>query len=317
MDQANAVAAPVKSNAAKFVFFYLIHLVSLGFMTVSFGMILFQIINKNIADIIIAGTGSFDENALKFGISALLVATPIYYVISSFIQKSLFTGELKKDSAIRRWLTYLILFVSFLIFIGWLIAFVNNFLNGELTMKFIFKTLTVLAIAATVFGYYLYDIRRPAVENSEDKVVKIFFYASLAAAVIVLVAAFFSAGSPVAARDQRLDEQTISQFSQIDSCVNEYYNVNKKLPVGFAEMQGECAYLTPDVWQDSQTKAQFIYTVTGTTTYQICANFRTSNIGKANNPMGVYPVTVGGNDYVHDQGDQCLKHIVFAAIKTQ
>jgi type II secretory pathway pseudopilin PulG/uncharacterized membrane protein (DUF485 family) len=315
MDQPNAVAAPVKSNAAKFVFFYLLHLVSLGFMTVSFGIILFQIINKYVADVIAAYSGSYDESALKFAISALLVSAPIYYGISWLLQKSLRLGELKKDSAVRRWLTYLIMFVSFLIFIGWLIAFVNNFLNGEVTMKFVLKTISVLAIAATVFGFYFYDVRRAVVDNVKDKVLRIFFFASLAAVIIVFVASFFVAESPNASRSRILDEQTINNFYMIDSCADQYYREKKELPANFAAMKADCSYLTPDSLQDSQTGESFVYSITGATTYQICANFRTSNIGKENNLQGAYPAAPGANNSFHDAGYQCLKRQVFPSVK--
>jgi uncharacterized membrane-anchored protein len=307
----NPIVAAPKSNAAKFVFFYLIHLVSLGFMTVSFGMILFQIINKNIADALAASTGSYDESSLKFAISALLVSAPIFYVISWLIQKSLFKGELKKESAIRRWLTYLILFVSFLIFVGWLIAFINNFLNGELTTKFVLKTVSVLAIAAAVFGFYLYDIRRQAVENIRDKTLKIFFISTLSVVVIVFVASFFVVESPAQARDRMLDDQVINNFNNVYTCVNYYYQDKQKLPADFAAMQSDCPDLTADNLKDSQTGKAFVYNPLSTTTYQICANFRTSNIGQANNYNATSPVSVGMVSTYHDKGYQCLKWQIY------
>lgn len=314
MDQNNAVAAP-KSNAAKFVFFYLLELVSLGFMTVSFGIILFQIINKNIVDAVTGYSGTYNDGALKFAISAILVSSPIFYVIGSFIQKSLFTGELKKDSGIRRWLTYLILFVSFLIFVGWLIAFVYNYLNGEVTMKFILKTLSVLIIAATVFGFYLYDIRRQAVENVKDKVLKIFFIATLAAVVIVFVASFFVVETPSSARDRRLDEQVINNFYTIDSCVDQYNREKGKMPADFSAMKDDCSYLTEDLLKDPQTGVAYTYSVKGTTTYEICANFRTSNVGKDNGASINYPVMGGINSSSHKSGQQCLKRQVYLPVK--
>lgn len=314
MGQNTAVAAP-KSNAAKFVFFYLLELVSLGFMTVSFGIILFQIINKDVADALTGYSGSYDEGALKFAISALLVSTPIFYVIGSFIQKSLFTGELKKDSGIRRWLTYLILFASFLIFVGWLIAFIYNYLNGEVTMKFILKTLSVLVIAATVFGFYLYDIRREAVENIKDKVLKIFLISTLSAIVIVFVASFFVAESPAVARDRRFDDQVINSFYAISNCVGTYYSETQKLPDGFSVLLEDNCNLTTDNLKDAQTGQAFDYQITGTTTYEICANFRTSNIGKANISPATAPTVTGYNGSAHNAGHQCLKWQVYQPVK--
>lgn len=314
MEQNTAAAAP-KSNAAKFVFLYLLNLVSLGFMTVCFGIVLFQIINKNIADAVVAYTGSYDENALKFAISALLISTPIFYGISWMIQKSIAKGELKKDSAVRRWLTYLILFVSFLIFIGWLIAFVNNFLNGEVTTKFILKTVSVLVIAAAVFGFYLYDIRREDVENKKDKVLKIFFIASLSVVVIVFIASFFVVASPNESRNRRLDEQMVNNFYSIDACADQYYREKKTLPADFISMKADCPYLTDDVLMDGQTGQGYVYSPTGETTYQICANFRTSNIGKDNNQGVAYPVGPGINTSSHGSGYQCLKRQVYPPVK--
>jgi hypothetical protein len=315
MDQNNAVAAPAKSNAAKFVFFYLTHLVSLGFMTVSFGMIIFQIINKNIPDAVAYYSGSYSASALRFAISALLVSAPIFYVATSFIEKSLFTGELRKDSAIRRWLTYLVLFVSFLIFIGWLIAFVYNFLDGELTLKFFSKVISVLAIAGAVFSFYIYDIRREAVENIKDKVVKIFFIASLSLVVIVFVSSFFFVESPSEARDRKLDEMVINNFYSIDSCVDQYYTEKQNLPADFAAMQADCQYLTSNQLRDSQTGKDFSYGAVGTTTYEICANFRTSNIGDNNNSNDGYNAGSGVNSSAHNSGYQCLRRQVYIDAK--
>jgi len=276
---------------------------------------LFQIINKGIADAVTGYSGSYSEGALKFAISALLVSTPIFYFVISFIQKSLFKGELRKDSWIRRWLTYLILFVSFLIFVGWLIAFVYNFLNGELTLKFFFKVLSVLVIAAAVFGFYFYDIRREAVENIKDKVLKIFFFSSLSLVAIVFVASFFFVESPAEARNRKLDDTIINNFYTIDSCVDQYYRETQNLPAGFAAMQADCSYLTPDLLKDSQTGSAFAYSATGTTTYQICANFRTSNLGKGNNSQSSYVVS-RDNLSAHEAGYQCLKRQVFPSAKT-
>jgi uncharacterized membrane-anchored protein len=86
------------------------------------------------------------------------------------------TGELKKDSDVRRWLTYFILFISSVVVIGSLIRILNNFLDGALTINFVLKALTVLSIAALIFGFYFYDIKRKEFET--NKANKIFFIVS-------------------------------------------------------------------------------------------------------------------------------------------
>jgi len=150
----------MQNNTAKFTFLYLLSLIALGFFAISAGNIVFQIINKNITDIVESYNMRYSIQALRFAISALIVATPIYFVTVWQINKNLAKGLLDKDSGIRKWLTYLIILISSVVIIGDLIAVINSFLNGELTTKFALKTLTILVIAGVTFSYYLYDIKR-------------------------------------------------------------------------------------------------------------------------------------------------------------
>jgi hypothetical protein len=57
-------------------------------------------------------------------------------------------------------LTYITLFVAAGVLIGDLISLVFNFLGGELTVRFVLKVLTVGVIAGTIFGHYLWDLRK-------------------------------------------------------------------------------------------------------------------------------------------------------------
>jgi uncharacterized membrane protein (DUF106 family) len=59
---------------------------------------------------------------------------------------------------VRRWLTYLTLFVSAGVLIADLVTMVYNVLGGELTTRFVLKVLVVGAIAGGVFWYYLTDL---------------------------------------------------------------------------------------------------------------------------------------------------------------
>lgn len=176
MEQATLEKSSGSQNA-KFAFFYMLSLVALIFMAVATGTIIFQIINKKFIDVL-SYMGGFNEGAMKFAISAIIIAAPIYFITSWFINKNLTVGKLNKDSGVRKWLTYFILFVAAVVMISWLIATINSFLNGDLTAKFILKTLTAIFIAAAIFSYYLYDIRRAEIKP-KDLTVIIYFSAHL------------------------------------------------------------------------------------------------------------------------------------------
>ena len=63
----------------------------------------------------------------------------------------------------RRWLTYLTLFVAAGFLIGDVTGVVYNLLGGEITTRFALKVLTVATIAGAVFGHLVRDLRRDEV----------------------------------------------------------------------------------------------------------------------------------------------------------
>ena len=175
-----------KNDSPEFAFFYLLSLVALVMMAISTGTIVFQIINQAITDVVESYSGRYSDSAMKFAISALIIFAPIYYVTTGVIQKAIRRQELDKDSAVRRWLTYFILFAASVVMLGWLVAIINNFMEGELTSKFFLKALTAIIIAGTACSLYLYDIIRPKPGKS-GQVIRMCFYISLLAVMSVCV----------------------------------------------------------------------------------------------------------------------------------
>jgi type II secretory pathway pseudopilin PulG len=294
-----------QNNSAKFAFFYMLSLVALIFMAVASGMVIFQIINQHIVDIINQYRNNYSAEALKFGISALLISTPIYYLITRQIYKNLFSGALDKDSGVRRWLTYFIIFVAAVVMIVWLISVFNSFLNGELTAKFILKALTALAIAGSIFSFYLYDIKREEVANKKDKVIQIFAYASLAAVIIIFIAGLFNVESPKETRNRKLDQEIINDFNTIARAIDDYFMDNTKLPENLNELQSESNYLMDSDLQDPESKKEYEYKIIENDKYELCATFRTSNKNDEKNKFRYGPFD-GFN--LHDTGYQCLKN---------
>lgn len=294
-----------QSNSAKFAFFYLLSLVALVFTSLATGIILFQIINKYVIDILSEFGGSFQPEALKFAISALIVACPIYYITMRQIHKSLFSGVLDKESGVRRWLTYFILLITLVIMIGWLIAVVNSFLEGELVLKFFLKALTALAINGIIFSFYLYDIKRKEVVSHKDKIIKIYFYASLALILIVFTTALFLVESPREAKNRKLDYIVLDDFNEIDRAINQYMNEYEKLPSDLESLLSEYRYLDENNLQDPLSKEKYEYKIIEDNKYELCAIFRTSNLEDEAYRYG------GQKDrWPHDQGKQCISQKV-------
>ncbi len=261
------------SNTAKYTFLYLISLLSLIFTVIAVGNVIFQLINKHIVDVVHAYRSTYSADALKFAISSLLIAAPVYYYSAANINKSLFSGKLEKDAAVRRWLTYLIIFVCGVVVVGWLIAIVYSILDGDLTLKFSLKTLTVLIIAAIVGSYYYRDIKKEKIQDIKDPIIRKYFYSTLCIVVIVFLSGILFVESPHETRLRKIDQLTISKLDNIDRAINDYFEDNEQLPDYLEELHKEVVYLHSDGIEGVINGEVFEYRVLEEQKYRICADF--------------------------------------------
>ena len=287
--------------SAKFAFFYMLSLVALVFTSLSVGMVTFQIINRYISDSIGRFGEGFSSDILRFAIAALIVATPLFFLISRQIYKNLFKGILAKEAGVRKWLTYFILLISSLIILGWLIGLINNYLGGELTLKFILKAIAAVIISAIAFTFYLYDIRRDKIIGQKDNVIKIYFYGSLIIIIVAFIFALLVVESPKQARNRKLDNIVLDDFDTISNGLSDYYNKNQKLPVTLEELKSEILFVDEENLQDSDTDQAYAYKAMEDKKYQLCATFRTSNVDDQDVSSQFYR-----EKWPHKAGVQCI-----------
>ena len=98
-------------------------------------------------------------DSLRFSTAAVVIAFPVFLFVARRLGNTLVRNPVKRLSAVRRWLTYLTLFVAACILVGDMIALVYGLLGGELTLRFVLKVLVVATIAGGIFGWYLLDLR--------------------------------------------------------------------------------------------------------------------------------------------------------------
>ncbi|NCU43025.1 hypothetical protein EOL72_01575 [Candidatus Falkowbacteria bacterium] len=261
------------NNSAKYVFYYLLSLVALAFTAVSVGMIAFGIINETMTSPL---SSSYDpSSSFRFAISALAIAAPIFFVIQSLIFKGLRKGDLPLESPVRRWMTYLILFVSAVTILGVLIAVLNNFLSGDFTLRFILQMLTVLFLAGIIFSFYLLEIRRADAKEGL-LTIKIFFFSSLLLVIVAFVSAWFFMESPTLTRAKKLDSKLINSINLVENSINSYYQEFDKLPEDLSVLKNSrTAYFSPQDLVDADTGLPLVYEIIDEGNYKLCATFRT------------------------------------------
>ena len=158
------VPRPKPYLQAREAFLYLVSFLTLYISAFSFGTLMFVFIDRAFPDPLDFGGGR-SSGSLTTAIASIVITFPLYLLLMWRLGKDAATKPERRESRVRKWLTYLSLVVAAGIIIGALIALLSNLLAGSLTVRFTLKAMTILAITGCIFGYYLWDLRQTEQED--------------------------------------------------------------------------------------------------------------------------------------------------------
>ena len=152
-----------KKVSPKEIFQHILAIITLYVSGIGFLVLVFQYINILFPDII--GLNGYENlsgarQVIRWSISSLVVVFPLYVFMPRLLNKGYAANPSKRNLRIRKWLIYFTLFATALIIIGDLVTLINNFLGGELTVRFLLKILAVLFVTGSVMGYYIWELKR-------------------------------------------------------------------------------------------------------------------------------------------------------------
>lgn len=287
------------------VFLYLLSIISLVASAVSLGILLFQYINIYFPDVISDPYFSPSNyyGTIHSALAALIVFFPVYFWVSRFLKKDIEVNPEKRELKIRKWLLYLTLFVAGLAMIGDVIALIYNFLEGELTTRFILKILSIFTIAGSAFYYYRNELKD---NQKKSRGVMVFVWGAVAFVIAVIAAGFVVAGSPQSQRLLRFDERRVNDLSLIQSQIVTYWQNNNVLPRNLDQLRNDIYGFSVPV--DPKTGQPYEYQITGDLKFKLCANFETSSqkskLGREGAMPVVYPFK--NETWDHRQGSVCF-----------
>jgi hypothetical protein len=212
----------------------------LGTVATALGVLYFNIINKYFPDALSQRYGydlGYSASAVQYSIATLVIAFPIYVATVSVWFRRFREDAEKAESKLTKWLTYLVLLAASVTIVGDLIAAVLYFLQGELSVRFLLKSGTILLIAGMIFGFYF--LERKKIQYKEDvarDVFRGFGWAVTVYVIIGVVLGFFVAGSPATQRSRTFDQTRAENLRSIASCVSEFTQINKRLPEDLSEL---------------------------------------------------------------------------------
>ena len=157
-----------QSGSAREAFLYLVTFVALYTFAISIGALLFGLVDHYIPDLVADRYAYGDDNeGLRWNIAAIIVSFPLYLILTRMHLASYTRDPECRTSPVRRWLTYLTLFVAANVILGTLIGLIGGVLGGEFASRFILKLLIAMLIAGAILLYYLWEMRRGEKEASQ------------------------------------------------------------------------------------------------------------------------------------------------------
>jgi hypothetical protein len=161
------VPRPRPYLSAREGFMYIVMFSTLYLSAYNLGSIVFELIDRVFPDPTIPGSAEWSLRAIRWSVSSLIVAAPVFLYMSWSIGRSIRRDPTKRSSRIRKQLTYVTLLIGGCVLLGDVTTLVYNLLGGELTVRFLLKVATVGLIAGSICAYYLSELRLEEADRSD------------------------------------------------------------------------------------------------------------------------------------------------------
>lgn len=286
------VPAPEDRGGAREAFFHLLAFVTLYASVIAVLVLVFEYLNRLLPDAAFDYSYYDDSSSVRWFMATLIVSFPIFTWMSRVIQREIAASPERAWSPVRRWLTYLTLFVTAGVLVGDGITLLFYLLQGEISARFILKVLSVLGIAGMVFRYYFFALKISVTDSRFSRLNRSYGIAAWIVAVTAVAWGLVVAGTPMGQRLVRLDERRVNDLRMIQQEIynivyegSDRYNGGKPftklphpLPTTLEEVLEKARYQRPSI-TDPQTGVSYGY---GTgyadergISFELCATFAT------------------------------------------
>ncbi len=281
------VPLPPDAGSARDAFFHLLSFTSLTATVVSLIILFFQYWDRLFPDVAFPSYGTAELSTIRWSIAAVIVSFPLYLWMMRVLRKEMSKHPEKLNSGVRRWLTYLILFVTACTLVGDLITVLSSLLEGELTLRFILKAATIFLLCGLPFYYYFQTLRMDATTYAKSPLHAQFRWLSIVIVLVAVVWGFFIIGSPSYGRAEKLDEARVNDLRAIQSEIfNQVWEgrawepkgvppptkLPKPLPETLDEVAANATFQKLRI-MDPETEQPYEYIISTPSIFKLCATF--------------------------------------------
>jgi hypothetical protein len=263
--------------SVSFFFLSLGLLITLITSVVSFLNLVFGTLDKRLPDALNAsyeyGYSTYDYEGIRMALATLIIFFPIFLIITYFWNKFSKEELSKIDEMVKKWLIYIILFLSSLVAAIDLVALVQYFVSGEITIRFLFKILAVLVVAAYVGVYFICKLKHKEVILGFN----VNIWTAIKSSIIVLAITIWSfavIGTPWEQRDLRLDDKRIQDLQSIQYQVINYWQTKEKLPEKITDLANPLSGYSLPIDPEFEKGKVYEYIVKKPLTFELCADFK-------------------------------------------
>ncbi len=261
-----------------FFFLCLGLLITLITSVTSFLNLVFETLSKRFPDVLNAtyqyGYSTYEYESIRMALATLIIFFPAFLIVSYFWKK-FSKGEMGHiDQIIRKWVIYIILFLSAIVLMVDLVALIRYFISGEITTRFILKVVVVLVTALIVGKYYILDLMDNKIFGITIRKSGLIF--SIISTILVLGAIFCSfsiMGSPFKQRLLRLDDRRINDLQSIQYQIINYWQQKEKLPAKLSDLSNPISYYSLPVDPEFEKGNTYEYIPKDKLKFELCATF--------------------------------------------
>lgn len=281
-ERVTGLTIPARSGggeSSRDAFLYLLSFSTLATWASALGSMLFAFIDRWFPDPVAVNRFYNLRTEVTWQMASIAVAFPVFLFVVRTILREAGSHPERLQSGVRRWLTYIALLLTAGGMICDLIWFLDYFLTGELTSRFVLKALTVMIICGAIFAYYLGSLRWDRNTNVADIRSRTLKF-GLGAAVAVIACFCIGlgvAGTPSQQRLVEADRRRVQELRALTFAISSWRNRSdvddskRTLPAALNALVGNGIDASQIV--DPETGRQFEYYAHSGSAYQLCATF--------------------------------------------
>jgi hypothetical protein len=256
------VAVPQRRGSAenaRDAFLYLLAFSTLATWASALGSLWFHLIDYWLPDPVSSRFYYNFRETVTWQMAALLVALPIYLVVMRQILRETRANPDRIESGVRKWLTYIALFLAAVAVVSDLVVFVDYFLKGELTTRFVLKCVVVAVTCGGIFWYYLGFLRGQSGSA-------VYTTLALAGAATAFFFGLAVTGTPAQQRLLEADNRRVQDLRVLAGTLG----AMPSLPASLADAAAQRPSLRV---KDPETGVPYEYTLKSAKQYELCAAF--------------------------------------------